>query len=278
MLVMPILINANKQSHAKICNVEVKLKNATKVKKGTTLKGYGESDIIVNGSAFNHSVYDIANKKPNVVVNFIRNSNMRSDKKSFLISTRTSSDSPLFDLYSVEFPLRKVSIGLDNLLGSTILDMQKEIPNITYGRDIDLKQLGVDANITDEKLNKLRYIVENVEDKTKWEYLFAANGIGDLKSTLDFMNLFDFSIISEATLPKNQLDSIIDCFSYTYSQNFKRLQKYYDKASHNRDVFHKLNTLSQLIYDKPIHLIHRKEDEKVLVRKKNDSLREKNAA
>lgn len=278
MLVLPILIHANKDSHAKICNVEVKYKDASKVKKNTTLRGFGASDIIVNGTNFNHSFYDTANKKPNTVVNFIRNHSMKSDKKRFLISTRMYSNSSLFDIYSVEIPPKKVSAGLDNLLGSTILDMQKEIPNITYGRDIDLQQLEVDANVTDEKLGKLRYIVENVEDKTKWEYLFAANGVSDLKQTLDFMNLFDFSIISEATLSKKEVDSILDSFSYIYTQEYKQLKKYYDKALHNRDVFRKLNTVSQLIYEKPIHLIHQRKDEKVLTIRKNDSIREKNAA
>ena len=65
MLVMPILINSNKHSHAKICNVEIKLKNAAKVKKNTDLKGFDQSDIIVNGASFNSSVYNVPKKNPN---------------------------------------------------------------------------------------------------------------------------------------------------------------------------------------------------------------------
>ncbi len=277
MLVMPILINSN-NSRAKICNVEIRLKNASKVKKRTDLKGFGQGDIIVNGTNFNNSVYNTANKKSNVVVNFIRNNNMRSDRKNFLISTRSYSDSPLFDLYNIDVPSRKISSGLDNLLGSVLIDMQKEIPDIKRGRNIDLKQLGIDAHITDDKIEKLRYIVENVEDKSKWDYLFSANGIGDLKSTLDFMNLFDFTIINEATISKDELSSIIDSFSYLCDQNYRTLQKYYDKSFNNRDVFHKLNILSQLIYDKPIHLIHKKNDEKILVMRKRESKGEQDAA
>lgn len=276
MLIMPILINSSK--HSKICSVEIKLKDATKVKKSTKLKGFGESNIIVNGTSFNGSVYDIKNKKPNVVVNFIRNNNVRTDKKDFLISTRSSSSSDLYDLYNVEIPLRKVSSGLDNLLGSVILDMQKEIPDIDHGREIDLQDLEVDFHITKEKVDKLRYIVENVDDKNKWDYLFTANGVSDLKATLDFMDLFDFTIISEATIEKEQLDSMINSFSHTFSKSYKELNKFYTKASHNRDVFHKLNTLSQLIYEKPIQLIHHRGEQKVLVRKKNESIGDVNAA
>ena len=278
MLVMPILINSNKHSHAKICNVEIKLKNAAKVKKNTDLKGFDQSDIIVNGASFNSSVYNVPKKNPNAVVNFVRNNNMRSDRKNFLISTRSYSDSSLFDLYNVDVPSRKISSGLDNLLGSVLIDMQKEIPDIKRGRNIDLKQLGVDDHITDDKLEKLRYIVENVEDKDKWDYLFSANGIGNLKSTLDFMSLFDFTIINEATVSKDELKSVINSFSYLHDQNFRTLQKYYDKASNNREVFHKLDILSQLIYEKPVHLIHKKEDEKILIMRKKESKGELDAA
>lgn len=278
MLVMPILINSNKQSHTKICNVEIKLKSAIKVKKKTSLKGFEQSDIIVNGSSFNNSVYNIVNKRPNVVVNFVRNNNMRSDKKNFLISTRSYSDSPLFDLYNIESLPRKISSGLDNLLGTVLLDIQKEIPDIKHGRNVDLKELGVDFHITDDKIEKLKYIVKNVEEKDKWEYLFSANGIGDLKSTIDFINLFDFTIINESTLPEENLTSIIDSFSYLYDQNYHTLKKYYNKAVNNREVFHKLNILNQLIYEKPIHLIHKREDEKILVMRKKDLKGEQDAA
>ena len=270
MLVMPILINETKNSEAMIYNVEVKLNKAAKVKKSTSLKGYKESDIIVNGSSYNNSPYNNINKNYNSVVNFIRN-NIKADKKQFLIATRTYSNSPLFDLYSVAAPPSKISTGLDNLYGSAIIDMQKEIPDIKHGRDIDLKDLGVDLHITEEKVEKMSYIIKNVKDRTKWDYLFTANGVRDLKTTLDFMNLFDFSIIDNSGIEKNQLESIINSFSHTHDQNFKLMKKYYAKAINNKDVFSKLNRLSQLIYNKPIHLIHRKKDKKVLIMKKKDA-------
>ena len=56
-----------------------------------------------------------------------------------------------------------------------------------------------------------------------------------------------FTIINEATVSKDELKSVINSFSYLHDQNFRTLQKYYDKASNNREVFHKLNILSQLI-------------------------------
>ena len=92
------------------------------------------------------------------------------------------------------------------------------------------------------------------------------------------MSLFDFTIINEATVSKDELESVMNSFSYLHDQNFRTLQKYYDKASNNREVFHKLNILSQLIYEKPVHLIHQKEDEKILIMRKKESKGELDAA
>ena len=129
MLIMPIL-NTSKDGISRIYNVEVRLKNAIKVKKDINLRGYEEADVIVNGSSFKNSIFNEKNQESNVVVNFIRNKNYRSDKKDFLVTTRNHSNSNLYDLYSIEVPPRKVTTGLDNLYGKVIIDMQKEIPDI----------------------------------------------------------------------------------------------------------------------------------------------------
>ena len=145
MLVMPIL-NTSKNGISKIYNVEVTLKTAAKVKKDTKLRGFSESDIIINGTSFNDSVYNIKNKQPNVIVNFLRNNNFRANKKDFLITTRENSNSNLFDLYNVDMPPRKITAGLDNLYGSVVIDMQKEIPNIKHGSKLPVtKPINVQA-------------------------------------------------------------------------------------------------------------------------------------
>lgn len=266
MLVMPIL-NTSRNGNTKIYNVKVSLKTATKVKESTSLKGFGESDIIINGSSFNSSVYNVKNKEPNVLVNFLRNNNYRANKKDFLITTRENSNSSLYDLYNVEMPPKKITAGLDNLYGSILLDMQKEIPNIKHGRYLDLRKLGVDFHLSDDRLEKINFIVKNVEDKKKWEYLFTANGVNDLVSTLDFMNLFDFSIINEATIKEEDLKNMISTFNHVHSKDSKNLSNYYETAKRNKEIYGKLTYLNQLIYDKPINLIHKPDKLKILVKK-----------
>ena len=272
MLVMPIL-NTSKNGISKIYNVEVTLKTAAKVKKDTKLRGFSESDIIINGTSFNDSVYNIKNKQPNVIVNFLRNNNFRANKKDFLITTRENSNSNLFDLYNVDMPPRKITAGLDNLYGSVVIDMQKEIPNIKHGRYIDLEKLGVSDHITSDKIDKLKNVIQNKKINTNEElnYLLQANGISDLKSTLDFMNLFDFKIIDESIIKEEDMNNMIASFNNTYSKDFKSLKKYKKIASHNKDVYGKVTYLNQLIYGKPINLIHKAEKEKIKVYK-NDAI------
>ena len=265
MLVMPIL-NTSKDGINRIYNVEIRLKTATKVKVNTTLKGFDEADVIVNGSSFKKSIFDIRNNEEQVVVNFIRNKNCHSDRKDFLITTRKNSNSVLYDLYNVVIPPRKVTIGLDRLYGKVIVDMQKEIPNIKRGRYISLKQTGVDSHITTEKINNLRYIVDNLTDKNNLDYMILANNLGDLKTTLDFIKLFDFTIISEATVNERQITDLLEILSHTYGKDSRNLENYYKIAKENKEVYKKLSTLNQILYGKPINLIQSREKSKVLTK------------
>lgn len=265
MLIMPIL-NTSKNGVNKIYNIEVKLKTASKVKENTEVRGLNESDIFVNGKSFNESVYNIKNKDDNVVVNFIRQSNYRNGKKDFLITTRSRNDSTKYDLYHVEKPPVKVTSNLDRLYGKAILDMQKEIPGITKGKYISLSKLGVDEHITEEKITKLRSIVEKVSNEKELDFLLQANNISDLKSTMNFIKLFNFTIINEATISEEQLTSLISSLEYTNSSEVKKLKKYYEMSKSNRSVYKTLTGINKIIYSKPLNIIHKKESSKVLVK------------
>ncbi len=271
MLVMPIL-NTSKNGVTKIYNVEVKLKTATKVKKDTSLKGFEESDIIVNGSSFKKSIYNSKKQDYHVITNFIRNHNYHSDRKDFLITTRTNSNSNLYDLYSVEVPLKKVTVGLDNLYGKVIVDMQKEIPNIKKGRCLSLNELGVDEHITDDKIDRLKYLVTNVTTDSDLDYILYTNNLGNLKSTIEFIKQFDFTIISEATITEEQVKNLLEPLQYTYSQHAKSLGNYYKTAKSNQDTYRKLSIISQILYSKPINLIQNKEKQKVFMKKTEGKL------
>lgn len=265
MVIMPIL-NTNKNNVTRIYNVEIKLRNANMVRQSVQLKNMLESDIIIGGLSFNDSIYNEKNKEDNAIVNFIRNANLRCHKDEFLITTRSQTDSDLYDLYSIEVPPKKITSGLDNLLGRLLLDIQKRIPCMKKGRYISLRRLGVDEHITSEKLEKLQYIVKSCKDKSKWKYLFFANGISNLKDTLDFLDLFEFTIIDEATIKEDKLKEFLAIFRHLNEKNYRSLKNYYDIARENQEVYQLLTYMNRLIYDKPLNLITSKKKSKILVK------------
>lgn len=265
MLVMPIL-NINKNGISKIYNVEVKLKKALKVKESVIINGLEESDIILNGSSFNNSVYNTKGISPNVITNFLRGTNYKANKKDFLITTREYNDSKLYDLYNIPEPPRKIASGLDNLYGSALLDIKKQIPGNKKGRYISLKQLGVDKHITEEKLQKLQYYINQEKDNDKRKDILQLNGVSDLEKTIDFMRLFECTIIGEATLTEDQINNMINILSYTYTRDYKNLSRLYEIAKENQEVYSKLTKISKIINGKPLNLIQSKSKSKVLVK------------
>lgn len=268
MLIMPIL-NTNKNGDTKIYNVEVKLKKASKVKENTLINGIVDSNVVVGNSSFNDSIYNTKNKEYNVIVNFIRNHHYR-DKNRFLITTRKHSNNNYYDLYSVEMPPKKVTTGLDNLYGQAIIDMQKEIPNIKKGRYISLEKLGVIDHISDERLEKLKYIVGNSTDESNLEYLLLANNLGDLSSTLDFIRMFDFTILDEATISEKQILDLLKSFNTILTRDNKNLERYYEIATENRKAYKRLSTLNRILTGKPINLIQRSHNNKKVLIKIQD--------
>ena len=275
MLTMPIL-NRSKKGIMRICNVEITSKNAHKVREGAVLKGFNESDIVINGTSFNDSIYNTKNKEPNSTVNFLRNCNYRAAKKDFLVTTKKYQDSDLYDIYSVKMPPKKVSAGLDNLYGSIILDLKSETPGNKKGRYISLKKLGIDKTITEEKIYKLREIVSNEKDIDRIKDLMQLHGISDLYRTIEYMSNFEFTIIDEATIPEEQFKVVLESFSRLNSRDYKNLRNYYSIAEDNKDVYNKLTTISKILYNRPINLIKKSSDkQKVLVKTPDET---KNAA
>ncbi len=265
MLVMQIL-NTGKDGVNRIYNVKVSLKDATKVKENTSLKGFGESDIIVNGSSFNNSIFNTKNYDGNVVTNFIRSKSYNTSRKDFLVTTRSNSNSELYDLYNVSIPSRKITGGLDNLYGRAIMDMQKEIPNIRKGRYVSLRDLGVTDHITDEKIELLKQISAKATTEEELNYLLTINNLGNLKNTIDFIRMFEFTIISEATIKEEEFNKVVNSLIPTFSKDVRSLRRYHQIACDNKESYEKLSKVNRILYGKSINLIRKKEKSKVLVK------------
>lgn len=274
MLIMPIL-NKNRNGVLKIYNILVYYKNSSKVKEAILLKDYSAEDIIINGISFNNSLYNTSHYDPSKITDFLRYFNSKNAKKDFLVTTKEDPESKLYDLYNVVVPPRKISKGLDNLYGSTILDIRHETPNRQKGRYLSLKELGVDKHITDLKLYKLKEIVEQEKDPKRQFELMQLNGVSDLKNTIDFMKNFEFTIISEATMTDDDFKCILDSFNALNTKDTKNLTRYYTIAQENQEVYNKLTNISKILYKKPINLIKSKSEPKILVKTMEDN---KNAA
>ena len=265
MLVMPIL-NTSKNGTTKIYNVMISLKTASKVRENTTVNGIGDEDIVIGSSSFKNSIYNTKNMEDNAIVNFVRSKNYHTNRKNFLVSTRNYATKMAYDLYNVEIPPRKVTKGLDALYSKAIIDIQKQIPDIKKGRYVSLKDMGVIDHISDERLEQLRYVVDTASNDTNLQYMLLAHNLGDLKATLDFIKLFDFIIISEATVYENQVTDLLSALEFTATRESKNLQKYYNLAKDNKDAYYRLSTLNKIINGKPINLIQSREKSKVLVK------------
>lgn len=265
------ILNTGKDGVDRIYNVKVSLKEAQKVKEDTFLKGFSESDIIVNGSSFKESIFNTKNHECNVITNFIRNKNYNSTKKDFLVTTRSKTNSELYDLYNVSLPQKKVTTGLDNLYGKVILDMQKEIPNISKGRYVSLLDLGVCDHINDEKIASLKYLVDKSTSEEELKYLLYSNNLGNLKATIDFIKQFDFTIIGEATMVVDDYNKILNSLQYTHSRDVRSLKRYYRIAKDNKECYEKISKINKILYGKSINLIKKKDRQKVLRKSNGDS-------
>lgn len=247
MLVLPII---NKD---RVVNVEIGYKNCRKLETGVILNDLGESDILVNGKKYLDSIYqkDMDDKS---VTEFIRNSSLLN-KSDFLVSTREQRDSNLYDVYAIELPRPFVNDALDRLYGSVVTDIRKEIPGVSKGRYLSFEKIGLDQFLSEEKIQKLERIVHQEKDQSRWAELFEAAGISDLPRILDFINMFDCTIVGGATIPEETLKTTVHSLELLHTKDAKSLKKYYEMAQSNKAIYSKLSLVNKLIYDRPYELI-----------------------
>lgn len=247
MLVLPI-VNRNR-----VMNVKISLKGAQKIHSGVILENIKESDVIVNQHNFLDSSYK-ADSEDNSVVNFIRNTSLIS-RNDFLVTTREEVESNRYDVYQIKQPPKFINPALDNLYASVITDMRKEIPNVKRGRYLSFEKLGFKRCLTDEKIARLQQIIRTESDRSVWPKLFEKAGISDLSQTLEFLDNFNCTIISDTTLPEATLQDTIRCLEPLNTQDFRNLKKYYHMAKENQEIYSRLSVVHHLIYNQPYHLI-----------------------
>lgn len=264
MLILPVV---NKR---RIMNIRVGLKDATKVRERVSYDDALASDIIVNREKFSNSSFK-ESKKEKAPMDFIRSRSMLHPRK-YLVTTMEEKDSSLYDVYEVTPPPKKVNDSLDSLYGKAITDIRKEIPGVqNRGRYISFEKLGIGNHLTDEKIAKLQKIVSEERNENEWPRLFEKAGIADLSDTVEFINHFECTVLSDTSIPEDSLQDTLKAFSSINTRDFKNLNKYYEIAKSNTDIYTKISYIHKIIYDKPLTLNRAKSSEvKKLIKKKDE--------
>lgn len=247
MLVLPII------NRGRIMHVRVGLKGVKKFHGSVILEGTKESDVIVNQQPFSESSY-LYDKEDSSVVNFIRNTSL-INHNDFLVTTREESSSKRYDVYQVKQPPKFINPALDNLYASVITDMRKKIPNLERGRYLSLEKLGLGDYLSEEKLSMLRNIVQT-EGRSRWLQLFEQAGIADIPQTLEFLNYFDWTVISSTTISEQTIQNCLAAMEPLNTQEYRNLKKYYQMAKSNQEIYSKLSIAYYYSHDQqPYNLI-----------------------
>ncbi|MBR5370524.1 MAG: hypothetical protein IK137_04405 [Bacilli bacterium] len=266
MLILPI-VNKNR-----VLNVELRLRNARKIKTNVISEESRESDIIVNRERFSNSIFKDS-REENAPTEFIRAKSILYPR-NFLVTTKTKNDSKQYDVYEVAQPPRKVNESLDKLYGKAITDLRKEIPGVkNRGRYVSFEKLGMDKYLTEDKINKLQEVIREERDQSKWPEIFEREGIADIGNTLDFINNFECTVVSDTTIPETSMQDVLKSLSIINTKDHRQLNKYYIMAQKNAKIYKQISRINKIMYDEPLTLIQserQKQEQKQLVKKPNE--------
>ena len=132
------------------------------------------------------------------------------------------------------------------------------------------RNLGLNGELTDEKIARLQNIVKEERDSSKWPELFQQAGIMDLDETIHFLRNFDCRVIADHTMAEDSLQDTLDSLKVINTRDYRNLKRYYEMAKGNADTYTKLSYIHKIIYNKPFALIRAKTDAKQLIKKKDE--------
>lgn len=245
MLVLPIV---NKK---RVMNVQIRLKDAAKIRSRVCFDDAKESEIIVNREKFSDSSFSNS-KDINAPIDFIRSRSILHPR-SFLVTTKEESDSSLYDVYEVPQPPKKVNDNLDKLYSKAITDMRKEIPGkLQRGRYISFEDLGLDDNLSDEKIAMLQRVIKESDGNDDLGKKLEEAGISELGETASFFHNFECTLLSDTAINEDSLQDTINALSVINTRDYRNLKKYYSMAKSNTDIYTKISYINKVLYDKPL--------------------------
>ena len=264
MLVLPIV---NKR---RVMNVQIKLKNAAKIRRGVCYDDARESDIIVNREKFSESSFG-SSRDANAPVDFIRSRSLLHPR-SFLVTTKEEDASSLYDVYEVGEPPSKVNDNLDKLYSKAITDMRKEIPGKEQrGRYVSFADLGFDEMLSDDKIAMLQRVIRESNGTADLGKKLAEAGIADLSDAINFFHNFECTLLSDTAISEDSLQDTIAALAVINSRDYRNLKKYYSMAKSNADIYTKISYINKVLYDEPLTLTRSTSKQKQFVKKMDES-------
>lgn len=264
MLVLPIV---NKK---RVMNVQIRLKDALKIRRGVKFDDASGSDIIVNREKFSESSFGIS-KDANAPIDFIRSRSILYPR-NFLVTTKEEVDSNYYDVYEVPQPPKKVNDSLDKLYSKAITDMRKEIPGrLERGRYISFEDLGIDKQLSDEKIAMLQRVIRESDGNSDLGKKLADAGIADLDDIVKFFQNFECTLLSDTSISEDSLQDTIAALSVINSRDYRNLKKYYNMAKSNTDIYTKISYINKVLYDMPLSFSYGDSRQKQFVKKKEES-------
>lgn len=245
MIVLPIV------NRERILNVEVTLKDVSKVGSKTQDFNINSSDIVIHNKKYNDSFYSKSVATPKSVMSFLRE-NGKIGKSNILVTTKVDGKG-LFDIYDVKYPSDKVSDGLDNLIGTLLLDLKNESSS-QKGRYLDLYKLGVFDIITEERLTDLEFLSKNMNQLNIAKYV-EEHDLRCLFKLIQAMDMFSFKVINGSVITLDKFDSFTEFLEPTNSKDYNNLLNYSDLAKNNKNEYSKLSYIYKIINNKPLNLI-----------------------
>lgn len=252
-----------------IYSVELSFKDQEKIEENIYDENLLESDIDANSEKFSNSSFSksILDSAP---TDFIRSRSIYYQRK-IKVSTHSRRDSKNYDVYLVAYPPKKINDGLDSLYGRAITNLRKEIPDSpAKGRYISLDKFGLNEIFTDEVVDKMKEIVEKEEDFSRWPELFMKAGIPDLHEEIEFLNIFDFTVLSNKPLPEKSLNDTIEALGVINSRDHRRLAKYAAMAESNSQILSNISYIKK-VYERPQTLVRDNDKAKQFVKKEHET-------
>ena len=118
----------------------------------------------------------------------------------------------------------------------------------------DSSKIRTGIRFSDDKIERLEFVVNNIKDSSQWPMLFRREGVMDLVETLDYLKCLECTVVSESSINEDSLCDIIGALKKTNTREARNLSSYYQTALDNRDFYSKLSYVNKLVYDKPYDL------------------------